>query len=115
MFKKIILFMAVLWFAGDAFATDTSLDCKLPKLKGAFNAVVKNDGTMNRSIEVTFKTTPAPSVATTVVQACVKSAVASNSSIDALGAAWVGEAPVRLSGGKSYFAYVSDLKKYKFM
>jgi hypothetical protein len=63
---------------------------------------------------VTFQRRPSAAEATTVVQACVKLAASTDADNDALGSAWVGEDPVKLSKG-GFFAYIKKDKSYKFM
>jgi hypothetical protein len=86
------------------------------KVKGAppFKAELSNEGTMNRSIQVTFSKRPSSAEATTVVQACVKMAAVSDPTHDALGTAWVGDNQVKLSGGGPY-AYEAGSKSYRFI
>jgi hypothetical protein len=99
---------------GPAMAAKVPLDCKTPAGSAAYSADIVNDGTMNRSVQVTFSTKPSPALASKIVQACVKAAVAKNSAVDALGSAWIGAKPVAL-GNKKFFAYLSGEKKYTFM
>lgn len=103
---------AVVFFHGQAMA-GRPYPCKV---KGAppFKAELSNEGTMNRSIQVTFSKRPSSAEATTVVQACVKMAAVSDPNHDALGTAWVGDNQVKLSGGGPY-AYEAGSKSYRFI
>jgi hypothetical protein len=114
--KYILTGPALALTCGVAFAAGTKLDCGQSKTGVPYNAEVINDGTMNRSVQVTFarKLSAATATATEIVQACVNAAVQKNAAIDALGSAWVGSKPVNLSKGK-YYAYLARNKKYQFM
>lgn len=113
MFKYLIFSAFAFVLSGAALAARVPFDCKTPKVVG-YKAELINDGTMNRSVQVTFPSKPSRAQATNIVQACVKAAVAKDGSVDALGSAWVGDQPINLSNG-TYFAYISKHKKYQFM
>jgi len=100
--------------SGSASAANTRLDCRILKASVPYKAEVINDGTMNRSVQVTFARRISAIEATVVIQACVNEAAAKNSALDALGSAWVGSKSVALSKGK-YYAYLSRSKTYQFM
>ena len=113
--KKYILTGSVLALTcGVAFAAETNLDCELSKTGISYKAEVINDGTMNRSVQVTFARKLSAATATEIVQACVNAAVQKNAAIDALGSAWVGIKPANLSKGK-YYAYLARNRKYQFI
>lgn len=104
---------AAFLFCGNAFAAQTPFDCKT-KSHIPYVATISGVGTMNRSIQVTFRSRPNAAEATTVVQACVKLAASIDQENDALGSAWVGADPVKLNKG-GFFAYLKKGKSYKFM
>lgn len=112
--KKYILGLVLALTCGAAFATGTKLDCGPSKNGVPYRVEVINDGTMNRSVQVTFARKLSAATATKIVQMCVNAAVEKNAAIDALGSAWVGSTPVNLSKGK-YYAYLARNKKYQFM
>ncbi len=113
--KKYALVGAVFaTFCGTTLAASVPVDCEIPKGGAVYKAEVINDGTMNRSVQITFKAKPTADQATKTVQTCVRAAVAKNGAVDALGSAWVAGKPVALSKG-TYFAYFSGEKKYRFM
>jgi len=111
--QKYILIGSLLVLTGEV-AVAHKLDCKLSKIGVPYKAEVINDGTMNRTVQVTFARKLSTAAATEIVQACVNAAVEKNAAIDALGSAWVGNKPLNLSNG-TYYAYLARNKKYQFM
>lgn len=110
----VFAFPVLVLICSPAVAARVPLDCKTPTGSTAYSADIANDGTMSRSVQVMFSKKPSPALASKIVQACVKAAVTKNSTVDALGSAWIGEELVAL-GDKKYFAYLSSGKKYTFM
>ena len=108
-----LVLASALFCWGTALAASKPFDCKT-KSSTPFVATVSGAGTMNRSIQVTFRSQPNASEATKIVQACVKLAASIDAANDALGSAWVGEEPVKLNKG-NFFAYLKKNKSYKFM
>jgi len=112
--SDVIISAALIFCSGSAAAAKFSLDCKAPKGGVPYKAEVTNNGTMNRSVQVTFSKKPSTAQATKIVQACVVAAAAEDRSVDALGSAWVADRAINLSNGR-YYAYLAGKRRYQFM
>lgn len=110
----VLAFLTVAFASGTAFAVPGRFDCKAPKSSVPYTAEIVNDGTMNRSVQITFARRISVAEATAVVQACVNEAALRNPSLDVLGSAWIGNKTVELSKGR-YYAYFTRSKAFRFM
>jgi hypothetical protein len=89
-----------------------SLDCNPPAGKLPYRAELVGKGA-NRAVNVTYQKRPSAAEATAAVKACLTVVVAQDGSVDALGSAWLGEAPIKLVDGKEHLAYIAKEKKIK--